>query len=36
MAYLTAESGAGFQGDILPLNYIKPTIEAKSILIPGK
>ena len=35
MAYLTAESGAGFQGDILSLNYIKPTIEAKSILIPG-
>jgi hypothetical protein len=35
MAYLSAENGAGFQGDILSLNYIKPTIEAKSILIPG-
>ena len=36
MAYLTAENGNGFQGEILSLNYIKPTIEAKSILIPGK
>lgn len=35
MAYLTAENGTGFQGDILSLNYIQPTVEAKSLWIPG-
>jgi hypothetical protein len=36
MAFLGNEGVANrFQGDILSLNYIKPTIEAKSVLIPG-
>ena len=35
MAFLTNDPSTGYQGDILSLNYIQPTIEAKSIWIPG-
>lgn len=33
--FYSAEGGAGFQGDILSLNYILPTVDAKSVFIPG-
>lgn len=36
MAFLGKEGVSGaYQGDILSLNYIQPTVEAKSIWIPG-